>query len=163
MKMDSLSRALSLLAPGLLATVLVLAPAGLTLAQDANDEDASQEAEAAVPNISGCWQGDAFNDSQGNTGILFVFAQTKNKISKKHSTLDLESAVPVHGPIAGTVKPTQLTFHGRVASGCNIKGTGFFQNDGSISGNYHYFGKCFEHGFTGGDFSKVVLLGPTCP
>ena len=160
--MDYFSRTLSVLASVLLATVVILAPARFALAQDAND-DTSQQPDVTVPNISGCWQGDAFNDSQGNTSILFVFAQKKNKISKKHSILDLEGAVSVHGPIIGKVTATQFTFHGHMANGCNIKGQGFFQNDGSLTGNYHYVGKCFEMQFTGGDFSKVILLGPTCP
>jgi len=153
----------SLLASVLLATVLVLASAGFARSQDADDADVSQQPEMSVPNLSGCWQGNAFNDSQGNTLILFVFGQKKNKISKKQSSVDLQSATHVHGAIAGTVKPTQFTFHGKVFTGCNIKGTGFFQSDGSLSGSYRYFGVCFEHQFTGGDFSKVVLLGPTCP
>jgi hypothetical protein len=173
--MNHFSKTLSLLASGLLGTVLILAPAGFALAQDAADEDASQHErscnsfsikcgpEVAVPNLSGCWQGNAFNDSQGNTSILFVFGQTKNKINKKLSSIDLQPASHVHGNISGTVKPTQFSFHGKVASGCNIKGTGFIQKDGTLSGNYHYAGKCFENGFTGGDFSKVTLLGPTCP
>jgi len=164
--MDYFPRTFSVLASGLLATVLILAPAGFARAQDANDDDSSQQPDTTVPNISGCWQGNAFNDSQGNTSILFVFAQAKNKINKKHSTFDLQSAVHVHGNIAGTVKPTQFKFHGKVdvgGGGCNIKGTGFFQNDGTLTGNYRYSGKCFENGFTSGDFSKVILLGPTCP
>src|SRR5579863_10002369 len=141
--MNRFSKTFSTLAAGLLAVVLILALHGIALAQDANDEDVSQQPDTSVPNISGCWRGDAFNDSQGNTSILFVFAQTKNKISKKHSILDLESAVPVHGPIVGKVSATQFTFHGHMANGCNIKGMGFFQNDGSLTGNYHYVGKCF--------------------
>jgi hypothetical protein len=153
-------------ASALLATVLTLAPTGFALAQDANDDDISQQPDTTVPNISGCWQGNAFNDSQGNTSILFVFKQSKNKINKKQSTFDLQSAVHVHGNIAGTVKATQFKFHGKVdvgGGGCNIKGTGFFQNDGTLTGNYRYSGQCFEHQFTSGSFSKVVLLGPTCP
>ena len=161
--MDYFPRTISVLASGLLATVLILAPAGLALAQDANDDDSSQQPDTTVPNISGCWQGNAFNDSQGNTSILFVFQQTKNKISKKHSTIDLQPATHVHGNISGTVKAAQFNFHGKVAKGCNIKGTAFIQNDGSLTGNYRYTGACFEHQFTGGDFSKVILLGPTCP
>ena len=164
--MDYFPRTLSVLASGLLATVLILAPAGLALAQDANDDDSSQQPDTTVPNISGCWQGNAFNDSQGNTSILFVFKQSKNKIKKKQSTFDLQSAVHVHGNIAGTVKATQFKFHGKVDVGgdqCNIKGTGFFQNDGTLTGSYRYSGQCFEHQFTSGSFSKVMLLGPTCP
>jgi hypothetical protein len=160
--MNHFSKTLSLLASGLLGTVLILTPSGFALAQDANDEDVSQVPDVTVPNVSGCWQGNAFNDSQGNTSILFVFQQTKNKI-KKNSSIDLQPASHVHGNISGTVKPTQFSFHGKVGSGCNIKGTAFIQNDGTLSGNYHYAGKCFENGFTGGDFSKVTLLGPTCP
>ena len=161
--MNHLSKTLSLLASGLLAVVLILALHGFARAQDANDEDISQLPDVTVPNVSGCWQGNAFNDSQGNTSILFVFQQTKNKIGKKHSSIDLQPASHVHGHISGTVKATQFNFHGKVGSGCNIKGTAFIQSDGSLSGNYHYAGKCFENGFTGGDFSKVILLGPTCP
>jgi hypothetical protein len=160
--MNHLSKTLSLLASGLLGTVLILALQGFAHAQDANDEDVSQVPDVTVPNVSGCWQGNAFNDSQGNTSILFVFQQTKNEI-KKNSSIDLQPASHVHGNISGTVKPTQFSFHGKVGSGCNIKGTAFIQNDGTLSGNYHYAGKCFENGFTGGDFSKVTLLGPTCP
>jgi len=160
--MNHFSKTLSLLASGLLGTVLILTPSGFALAQDANDEDVSQVPDVTVPNVSGCWQGNAFNDSQGNTSILFVFQQTKNKI-KKNSSIDLQPASHVHGNISGTVKPTQFSFHGKVGSGCNIKGTAFIQNDGTLSGNYHYAGKCFENGFTGGDFSKVTLVGPTCP
>jgi hypothetical protein len=160
--MNHFSKTLSLLASGLAAVVLILALQGFAHAQDANDEDVSQVPDVTVPNVSGCWQGNAFNDSQGNTSILFVFQQTKNKI-KKNSSIDLQPASHVHGNISGTVKPTQFSFHGKVASGCNIKGTGFIQKDGTLSGNYHYAGKCFENGFTGGDFSKVTLLGPTCP
>jgi len=161
--MNLWSKTLSALASGLLAVVLILALQGFAHAQDANDEDVSQLPDTTVPNVSGCWQGNAFNDSQGNTSILFVFLQTKNKIGKKHSTIDLQPATHVHGHISGTVKATQFSFHGKVGSGCNIKGTAFIQNDGSLTGNYHYAGICFEHQFTGGSFSKVILLGPTCP
>ena len=164
--MNYFSKALLALGSGLLAAVLTLAPAGFALAQDATDADVSQQPDTTVPNISGCWQGNAFNDSQGNTSILFVFKQSKNKINKKQSTFDLQSAVHVHGNIAGTVKATQFKFHGKVDVGgdqCNIKGTGFFQNDGTLTGSYRYSGQCFEHQFTSGSFSKVMLLGPTCP
>ena len=161
--MNLWSKTLSALASGLLAVVLILALQGFAHAQDTNDEDVSQLPDTTVPNVSGCWQGNAFNDSQGNTSILFVFQQTKNKIGKKHSTIDLQPATHVHGHISGTVKATQFSFHGKVGSGCNIKGTAFIQNDGSLTGNYHYAGICFEHQFTGGSFSKVILLGPTCP
>ena len=164
--MNYFSRAFCPLASALLVTLLILAPAGFALAQDATDDDTSQQPDTTVPNISGCWQGNAFNDSQGNTSILFVFKQIKNKINKKQSTFDLQSAVHVHGNIAGTVKATQFKFHGKVDVGgdqCNIKGTGFFQSDGSLTGGYRYSGQCFEHQFTSGSFSKVMLLGPTCP
>ena len=161
--MKCFSKTLSILGSGLLAGIFVLALYGFALPQDANDEDLSQQPDVTVPNVSGCWQGNAFNDSQGNTSILFVFQQTKNKITKKHSSIDLQPASHVHGNISGTVKATQFNFHGKVGSGCNIKGTAFIQTDGTLSGNYHYAGKCFENGFTGGDFSKVTLLGPTCP
>ena len=164
--MNYLSRAFSVIASALLVTLLILAPTGFALAQDANDDDISQQPDTTVPNISGCWQGNAFNDSQGNTSILFVFKQSKNKINKKQSTFDLQSAVHVHGNIAGTVKATQFKFHGKVDVGggqCNVKGTGFFQNDGTLTGSYRYSGQCFEHQFTSGSFSKVMLLGPTCP
>ncbi len=161
--MNYFSNTFSVIISSLLAIILVLALHGIARAQDGSDEDVSQQPDVTVPNVSGCWQGNAFNDSQSNTSILFVFQQTKNKISKKHSTIDLQPASHVHGHISGTVKPTQFNFHGKVASGCNIKGTAFINGDGSLSGNYHYAGKCFENGFTGGDFSKVILLGPTCP
>jgi hypothetical protein len=166
--MDYFSRALSVLASVLLATVLILGPARFALAQDATDEGANSEDSTAqpkvlVPDIAGCWQGNAFNDSQGNTSITFFFQQTKNKISKKHSVLDLESAVSVHGPIIGKISLTQFIFHGHMANGCNIKGHGSFQNDNSITGGYTYVGKCFEHQFTGGSFSQVVFQGATCP
>ena len=161
--MNYLSRAFSVLAFGLLATVLILAPTGFALAQDASDEDASQPSKVLAPDISGCWQGNAFNDSQGNTSITFFFQQTKNKINKKHSTLDLESAVSVHGPIIGKVTATQFKFHGHMANGCNIKGHGTFQTPTSLEGGYTYVGQCFEHQFTGGSFSSVMRLGATCP
>ena len=163
MAMNYFSKTLSVLASGLLAVVLILALHGFAHAQDANDEAVAQQPDTTVPNVSGCWQGTAFNDSQGNTSILFVFQQKKNKISKKHSSIDIQPASRVRGNLSGTVKPTQFSFLGKVGSGCNIKGTAFIQGDGSLSGNYHYAGKCFEKGFTGGDFSKVKLLGPTCP
>jgi hypothetical protein len=163
MAMNYFSKTLSALASSLLAVVLILALHGFAHTQDANDEDVSQQPDTTVPNVSGCWQGTAFNDSQGNTSILFVFQQTKNKINKKHSSIDLQPASHVHGNISGTVKHTQFSFHGKVGSGCNIKGTAFIQSDGTLSGNYHYAGKCFEHGFNSGEFSKVILLGPTCP
>lgn len=163
--MDRISKALALFASVLLAIVLLGQP-GLAVAQDANDEDVS--APPKVPNISGCWQGNAFNDSQGNTSILFFFKQTGgNVINKKHSTVNVEGNVSIHGPISGIVKATKFRFSGPVAgtgfNPCTIKGKGFFQMDGSISGNYHYAGNCFENQFTGGDFSKVEFLGATCP
>jgi hypothetical protein len=166
--MNYFSRSFSVLVSALLVTLLISAPVGFALAQDATDADTSQQPDTTVPNISGCWQGNAFNDSQGNTSILFFFAQNQNKLRKANSTIDLESAVSVHGPIAGRVKTDHFTFHGHVAAagranGCNIKGKGFFQNDGSLSGNYRYVGTCFEHQFTGGEFSEVVFLGATCP
>lgn len=165
---DIFSRSLFLFAAGILATVLIWAHPGFALAQDAADEDVSAQPNAVVPNIAGCWQGTAFNDSQGNTSILFFFAQKKNKISKKHSTIDLENNVPVHGPIIGTVTPTGFKFHGHVAAtgitkGCNIKGTGTFQTQTSLEGSYQYVGFCFEHQFTSGEFSNVNFLGATCP
>jgi hypothetical protein len=164
--MDSISKAFALLALGSLAILLILAPAGFAFAQGANDEVVSEQP-PTIPNISGCWQGNAFNDSQGNTSILFFFAQKKGSLQKKHSTIDLEGTVSVHGPISGTVKATKFKFKSPVAgtgfNPCTIKGTGFFQMDGSLSGNYSYVGNCFEHQFTGGDFSKVEFLGATCP
>ena len=168
MAMEKSSRSWSLVAAGLFAAVLMTAAAGIAFAQDANDQDVPEQSTAQVQNISGCWQGNAFNDSQGNTLITFFFAQQRNKLAKKHSTLDLESAVSVHGPIAGKVKTDHFTFHGHVAAagaanGCNIKGKGFFQTDGSLSGSYSYVGTCFEHQFTGGEFSQVTFLGATCP
>jgi hypothetical protein len=161
--MGNFPRALSLLASGLLATVLILAHPGFALAQDANDADVSEQPEVTVPNISGCWQGNAFSNAQGNSGILFVFVQKKNKINKKGSTVGLQGGTTVQGKIAGSVKSTQFTFRGRVANGCNITGIGFLQSDGTYDGNYHYTGKCSEHGFTTGDFSEVTFLGATCP
>ncbi len=165
--MEGFSVRLSLVAAGLFAIALTLAPAGFAIAQDANDADATEQTEAKVPNISGCWQGNAFNDSQGNTLITFFFGQKKNKLSKKQSTFDLGGSVSVHGPISGAVKATKFKFKGPVAgTGFDprtIKGIGFFQSDNSLSGNYQYAGKCFENQFTGGDFSKVIFLGATCP
>jgi len=166
--MNYFSRALSVFASVFLASVLILGPARFAFAQDATDEglnseDPADQPKVLVPDIAGCWQGDAFNDSQGNTSILVFFEQAKNKIKKKQSSLALGSAVSVTGHISGTIKLTQFSFHGKVGKGCNIKGTGFFQSDNSLSGNYHYSGVCFEHQFTGGDFSKVVFLGATCP
>ena len=157
------TRTLSVLSLSLLATILILAPYGIARAQDSNDADVSQQPDTTVPNIAGCWQGNAFNDSQNETSILFFFQQTGKKISKKHSTIDLEPAVSIHGPILGKVSSSKFTFHGHMTNGCNISGMGFFQTDGSLTGNYHYVGQCFENGFTGGDFSKVVLLGASCP
>ena len=159
--MRTFTRALSLLASGF-ATVMILAQPRPTLAQEPIHEDMEQP-QVTVPNLSGCWQGGAFNNSQGNSGILFFFVQKKNKINKKGSTVGLQGGTTVEGPIAGTVKSAKFTFHGRVANGCNIKGTGFLQSDGTYDGNYRYTGKCFENGFTTGDFSKVTFLGPTCP
>lgn len=165
--MEGFSIRLSLIAAGLFAIALTLAPAGLALAQDANDADATEQTAAMVPNLSGCWQGNAFNDSQGNTLITFFFGQKKNRLSKKQSTFDLGGSVSVHGPISGKVKATQFKFHGKVTGTgfdpCIIKGTGFFQSDNSLTGNYNYAGKCFENQFTGGDFSEVIFLGATCP
>src|SRR5260221_8388741 len=161
--MNYFLRTFSLVASALLATVLILAPTGFALAQDATDEDAVPASKVIVPDISGCWQGNAFNDSQGNTSILFFFKQSGNKITMPNSTLDLESAVSVHGPIKGKVKLTTFKFHGHMANGCNIKGHGSFQSDNSLTGGYSYVGACFENQFTGGSFSKVVFLGATCP
>ena len=107
---DIFSRSLFLFAAGILATVLIWAHPGFALAQDAADEDVSAQPNAVVPNIAGCWQGTAFNDSQGNTSILFFFAQKKNKISKKNSTIDLEANVLIHGPISGKVTSTHFRF-----------------------------------------------------
>lgn len=165
--MERFAVSLLLLSAGLLAIPLTLAPVGFALAQDANDADLAEQTAVKVPNLSGCWQGNAFNNFQGNTGILFFFAQTKNKISKKHSTFALQGGVELHGPIAGTVKATKFTFQGPVTGSgfnpCMIKGTGFFQSDDSIEGHYRFSGKCFEHQFTTGTFSKVMFLGATCP
>ncbi len=161
--MKTHSKALSLFASLLLAATLILAPARFASAQDVSDEAvAGQPDKVLVPDIAGCWTGNAFNDSQGNTSISFFFQQTKNKISKKHSVVDLESNVPVHGPIIGKITLTQFKFHGHMANGCNIKGHGTFQMDNSITGGYTYVGKCFENQFTGGSFSKVVFVGPSC-
>jgi len=162
--MDYFTRTLSVLAPSLLATVLILAPAGFAHGQDTNDEDVSQQPDTSVPNIAGCWQGNAFNDSQGETGILFFFQQTGKKLSKKHSTIDLEPAVSTHGPIMGKVLRTKFRFRGQMSNGCGINGIGSFENDGTLSGTYHYSGaKCIDKGITGGEFSKVTFLGASCP
>jgi hypothetical protein len=164
----SFGKASSLVGAGLLAAVLLVSRAGFTFAQDVSDGDANmvEQPDSMVPDLSGCWQGNAFNDSQGNTSILFFFKQKKNKIQKKGSTFDLEGAVHVNGPISGTVKATQFTFKGPVTGtgfACHIKGTGFFQTDNTLTGNYRYSGPCFDNQFTSGSFSKVKFLGATCP
>jgi hypothetical protein len=164
----TIGRALSLIGAGLLATVLFVTHPGFAFAQDASDGDADvvEQPDVMVPNLSGCWQGNAFNDSQGNKSIMFFFVQKKNKIKKNGSSFDLQSAAHVHGAIAGTVKATQFTFHGPVnGTGfpCSIRGTGFFQTDNSLSGIYRYQGTCFENQFTSGEFSKVTFLGANCP
>lgn len=166
--MGSLSRALSLIGTGLLATVLFVTHPGFALAQDVNDGDTNvvEQPDAMVVNLSGCWQGTAFNDSQGNTSILLFFKQKKNKILKNGSTFDLESAVHVNGAISGKVKGTQFKFHGPVSGtgfACSIRGTGSLQTDNTLSGTYRYSGQCFENQFTSGEFSKVMFLGATCP
>jgi hypothetical protein len=160
-------RALSFVGAGLLAVVLIVAHPGFTFAQDLSDGDAEvvEQPDAMVPNLSGCWKGTAFNDSQGNTSILFFFKQKKNKILKKGSTFDLRSAVHVNGAISGTVKATQFKFHGPVSGtgfACTIKGTGSFQMDNSLSGTYRYSGPCFDNQFTFGEFSEVKFQGATC-
>lgn len=159
--------ALSVFGAGLLATVLFVTHPGFAFAQDVSDDEADVVEEPdIVPNLSGCWQGNAFNDSQGNTSILFFFQQKKNKIQKKGSTFDLQSAVHVNGPISGKVTATQFTFKGPVTGtgfSCHIKGTGFFQPDNTLTGNYRYSGPCFDNQFTSGSFSKVTFLGATCP
>jgi len=160
--MDYFTRTLSVLASSLLAAFLILAPYGYAQAQD---EDAiSQLPDTSVPNIAGCWQGNAFNDSQGETSILFFFQQSGKKINKKHSTIDLEPAVSTQGPIMGKVSPANFRFKGQMSNGCGINGNGFFQNDGTLDGTYHYSGaKCIDKGITGGEFSKVMFLGASCP
>jgi hypothetical protein len=149
----------------MLTALLILIHPGFALAQDANDDGVSEQSPPTIPNIAGCWQGNAFNDSQGNTQITFFFAQKQNKLVSP-STLGLGTAVSVQGGITGTVKSTKVKFHGNVSGtgfGCGIKGTGFFQSDNSLSGKYRYHGACFEHQFTSGEFSKVVFIGATCP
>ena len=166
--MGSLGRALSLIGAGLLATVMFVTHPGFAFAQDANDGDADvmEQPDAMVVNLAGCWQGTAFNDSQGNTSILLFFKQKKNKILKSGSTFDLESAVHVNGAISGKVKGTQFKFKGPVTGtgfACHINGTGSLQNDGTLTGGYRYSGPCFDNQFTSGSFSKVMFLGATCP
>ncbi len=162
-------RALSLIGAGLLATVLFVMHPGFAFAQDVTDGDAEvvEQPDASIPNISGCWQGNVFNDSQANTLVTFFFKQTGHKISKTKSTIDLESNVPIHGPIKGTVSATGFKAKGHVAAqgisqGCNIKVTAFSQNDGTYTGNFRYVGFCFDNQFTGGEFSKLTFLGLTC-
>ena len=166
--MGVFGRALSLIGAGLFATVLFVTHPGFASAQDESDGDAEvvEQPDVTVPDLSGCWQGDAFNDSQGNTSIIFFFVQKKNKIKKSASSFDLQSAVPVHGAISGTVKATQFKFKGPVTGtgfACHIKGTGFFQTDNTLTGSYRYSGPCFDNQFTSGSFSKVTFLGATCP
>ncbi len=161
--MDYFKRTLSVLAWSSLAAILILAPCGTARAQDSSSAGVSQQPDKNGPNIAGCWQGNAFNDSQGNTSIQFFFQQTGKKLSKKHSTLDIEPAVSVHGPIIGKVSSAKFTFHGHMANGCNIKGHGTFQTPTSLEGGYSYVGKCYEMGFTSGEFSSVTRLGATCP
>ncbi len=162
--MNYFTRTLSVLASSLLAAFLIVAPYGAASAQDSNDEDESQQPDTSVPNIAGCWQGNAFNDSQGETSILFFFQQAGKKLDKKHSTIDLEPAVSTQGPIMGKVLRTKFRFKGKMSNGCGINGNGFFQDDGTLDGTYHYSGpKCIDKGITGGEFSKVTFLGASCP
>jgi hypothetical protein len=166
--MGGFGRVLSLIGAGLLATVLFVTHPGFAFAQDVNDSDADvvEQPDTMVVNLSGCWQGTAFNDSQGNTSILLFFKQKQNKILKNGSTFDLESAAHVNGAISGKVKGTQFKFRGKVTGTgfpCSIRGTGSLQTDNTLTGGYRYSGQCFENQFTSGEFSKVTFLGATCP
>ena len=163
-------RALSLIGAGLLATVLFVTHPGFAFAQDVSDDDAEaiEQPDATVPDITGCWQGNVFNDSQANTLVTFVFKQKNHKINKKKSTIDLEGNLSIHGPIKGKVLATQIRFRGHVAAegisqGCNINGNANLQNDGTYNGVFHFTGFCAEHQFAGGEFSGLTFLGPTCP
>src|ERR1700687_16698 len=79
--MGVFGRALSLIGAGLFATVLFVTHPGFAFAQDESDGDAEvvEQPDVTVPDLSCCWQGDAFNDSQGNTSIIFFFVQKKKQ------------------------------------------------------------------------------------
>jgi len=158
--MDYFSRAVLVLVSGLFGTVLTLAPYGYAHAQDENS--VSQLPDSKVLKLAGCWQGNAFNDGQNETSILFFFQQSGNKINQKHSTIDLEPT-STHGPIKGKVSRTRFRFSGKLSDGCGIFGGGSIQNDGTLTGRYTYTGNCVQMGIDSGEFSKVTFLGATCP
>ena len=84
--MDYFKRTLSVLAWSSLAAILILAPCGTARAQDSRSAGVSQQPDKNGPNIAGCWQGNAFNDSRTKGNCLeFDFSANCEKIQQKRS------------------------------------------------------------------------------
>ena len=161
--------------------VMVLAVVAFSIpravhAQMDSTEESSPDTNGPAVVSNGCWQGMVFNDAQGTGTITFIF-----EISKSHKIVKSGSMYVIHydegltemSPISGKVTATQFKWKGKAVgnqgSKCAISGLGSpVSNETFLDGNYRYTGKCTEvsgphNPFTGGSFSKLEFLGPTCP
>jgi hypothetical protein len=165
-----------LIIAGMAAMVLTFVALAMPRAVRAQTDsiEASSPDTAAVSN--GCWQGMVFNDAQGIGTITFIFEISKShKIVKSGSmyVINYDEGLTEMSPISGKVTATQFKWKGKAignqGSKCAISGLGSAQNGVNfLDGNYRYTGKCTEisgphNPFTGGSFSKLEFLGPTCP
>lgn len=163
-------------------TLAFTIPNRIARAQDQN-QDADAPAVSSRPDsggpplvTSGCWQGDVFNDAQGDGTITFVFKIKNGKILKSGSTylIDYTSeGLMEMGAISGKVTSTMFRWKGPAVgnqgSQCAVAGIGIPVAGASfLDGRYQYNGKCTEvsgphNPFTGGGMGKLVFKGPTCP
>lgn len=167
---------------GALALMLAFnAPAHTVRAQDQISDDDAQDV-SADPNTAGppvvtagCWQGEVFNDAQGDGTITFFFKIKHRKILKSGSTYHIEytsEGLSESGPISGKVNAKLFKWKGPAVgnknSQCSVSGVGSpVASTNFLDGNYTYKGKCTEvsgphNPFTGGSMGKLVFVGPTC-
>lgn len=178
--MSSIAKRLVLLAFVLVLTLAIDTPTRIARAQspgaDAVADGATSEPDTKGPPVivSGCYQGNVFNDAQGTGTITFFFhLSSAGKILKADSTYDIEydEGLTESGPISGKANATQFKWKGPAVgnqgSQCKVAGIMRPAGQGSLNGNYIYSGKCREvagphNPFTGGSMSKLVFTGPVC-
>jgi hypothetical protein len=175
------SKKLTILAGAVALTLAFNAPAQIACAQD-QTQDTDAPDVSSDPNtasspviIAGCWQGEVFNDAQGDGTITFFFKIKHGKILKSASSYDIEytsEGLSESGPISGKVNSKLFKWKGPAVgnqnSQCSVSGVGSpVAGTNFLDGNYTYKGRCTEvagphNPFTGGGMGKLVFLGPTC-
>ena len=178
--MDSIAKRLVALAGVLVLTLAIDTPTRIARAQSP-DSDATADGAISEPDtkgppviISGCYQGNVFNDAQGDGTVTFFFhLNSVGKILKADSTYDIEydEGLSESGPISGKANATQFKWKGPAVgnqgSQCRVAGIMRPAGQGSLVGSYIYSGKCREvsgphNPFTGGSMSKLVFVGASC-